>query len=133
MPRYNNVVMNLPGSQIADIIVGILRPFGLSAAELAVARSTAKRVFNNHMYNNLRRLVYPAVRRRLPVRTGRLKSSFRMLRHGDNAIFSAIWYGQQRIIRPRPRVTVRGAIVDEFVLRANPVIGQALQAALDAT
>ena len=132
MPRYNHIVLNLPGAQIAEIIVGILRPFGLSAIELAAARITAKRVFNNHMFRNLRRLVFPAVQRRLPVRTGRLKRSFRMLRHGDNAVFTVIWYGQQRIIRPRPRVTVRGAIVDEFVLRAQPVIGQALQAALDA-
>ena len=132
MPRYNNTVMNLPGAQIADIVVGILRPFGLSAIELAAARSTAKRVFNNHMYNNLRRLVFPAVQRRLPVRTGRLKRSFRMLRQGDNAVFITVWYGQQRIIRPRPRVTVRGAVVDEFVRRAQPIIGNALQAALDA-
>ena len=132
MPRYNNVVMNLPGAQIAEIIVGILRPFGYSTAELLAARLTAKRVFNDHMYRNMRRLVFPAVRRRLPVRTGRLKRSFRMLRHGDNAIFTVIWYGQQKIIRPRPRVTTRGAVVDEFILRAQPVIGNALQAALDA-
>ena len=133
MPRFHNVVMNLPGAQIATIIVGILRPFGYSAAELLAARSRAKVVFNNHMYNNLRRLVFPAVQRRLPVRTGRLKRSFRMMRHRDTAVFSHVFYGGQRIIRPRPRVTVRGAIVHEFVLRANPVIGQAIQAALDAT
>ena len=38
-----------------------------------------------------------------------------MMRHRDNAIFTHIFYGGQRIIRPRPRVTVRGAIVEEFV------------------
>ena len=71
MPRYHNVVLNLPGDSIGDIVVQILRPFGLSAAELLAKRAIAKRVFNNHMYNNLRRLVFPAVRRRLPVRTGK--------------------------------------------------------------
>ena len=133
MPRFHNVVLNLPGDSIGDIVVQILRPFGLSAAELLAKRAIAKRVFNNHMYNNLRRLVFPAVRRRLPVRTGRLQRSFRMMRHRDNAIFTHIFYGGQRIIRPRPRVTVRGAIVEEFARRGNPVVGAAIQAALDAT
>ena len=114
-------------------MVSILRPLGFSTIELAAARRTASRVFNDRFYRNLRRLVFPAVQRRLPVRTGRLKRSFRLLRLGNNAVFTVIWYGQQRVVRPIPRKTVRGVIVEELIRRANPVIGQALQDALDAT
>ena len=89
-------------------------------------------MFNDRLYINLRRLVYPAVRRRLPVKTGRLKRSFRMTRQGDNAVFSVVFYGLQRVVRPRPRVTVRHVIVEEFVRRGSPVINGALQAALNA-
>ena len=133
MPRYSSIVMNLPGKDIGAIVVSILRPLGFSAIELEAARRTAIRVFNNRLYINMRQLVYPAVRKRLPVRTGRLRRSFRMMRAGDNAVFKAIWYGQQRIIRPRPRQSVQAVIVEEFARRGNPVIGQAIQAALDAT
>ena len=40
MPRYNNIVLNLPGDQIGHIVVSILRPLGFSAIELAVAQRT---------------------------------------------------------------------------------------------
>ena len=55
-----------------------------------------------------------------------------MTRRGDAAIFSVEFYGLQKVVRPRPRVTVRALIVEEFARRANPVIGNAIQAALDA-
>ena len=133
MARYHNIILNLPGKQIGTIVVGILRPFGLSAIELAAARRTATRVFNDRLYINLRQLVFPAVQRRLTVRSGRLKRSFRMLRQGpDTAVFKTVFYGQQRVVRPRPGVTVRVAIIEEFTRRGNPIIEQALQSALDA-
>ena len=130
--RERSIVLNLPGDEIGDVVVGILRPLGCSAIELARAKTTAKRVFNDRLYDNLRRLVVPAVQKRLPVRTGRLKRSFGMTRRGDAAIFSVEFYGLQKVVRPRPRVTVRALIVEEFARRANPVIGNAIQAALDA-
>lgn len=130
--RYHSIVLNLPGAAIGDIVVSILRPFGFTAAELALARSTAKRVFNDRLFINLRSYVFPAVQERLPVRTGRLKRSFRMMRRGDSAIFSTEFYGLQKIVRPTPRRTVRTVIVEELDRRADQVIGQAIQAALDA-
>ena len=59
MPRFHSIVLNLPGKDIGAIVVSILRPFGYSAIELAAARRTATRVFNNRLYANLRRLVLP--------------------------------------------------------------------------
>ena len=132
MPRSHSVVLNLPGQAIGDLVAGILRSFGFSASEQAAARITAKSTFNNSFYRNLRRLVFPAVQRRLPVRTGKLKRSFRMIRKGDNAIFTHVFYGGQKIVRPRPRQTVRGVIVEELIRRADPVVGRAIQDALDA-
>ena len=115
-----------------EIIVGILRHSAIRPPNFwrrEEPRSVCSTIICTTTFGGLST---PQSGRRLPVRTGRLKRSFRMLRQGDNAIFTVIWYGQQKVIRPRPRVTTRGAIVDEFILRANPVIGQALQAALDA-
>ena len=68
--RERSIVLNLPGDEIGDVVVGILRPLGCSAIELARAKTTAKRVFNDRLYDNLRRLVVPAVQKRLPVRPG---------------------------------------------------------------
>ena len=96
--RYHSIVLNLPGDQVGDFVVGLLRSFGCSAIELATAKTTAKRVFNNHLYAGLRRLVLPAVQKRLPVRTGRLKRSFSMKRRGDKAVFTVEFYGLQRVI-----------------------------------
>ena len=129
---YNRVVLTMPGKQIGDIVAGLVRGIGYSAIEVAAARRKARRVFNDSLYRNLRRLVFPAVQRRLAVRTGKLKRSFRMLRQGDDAVFVVVFYGQQRVVRPRPGVTVRGAIIEEFTRRGNPIIETALQSALDA-
>ena len=130
---YHNIVLTMPGKQIGDIVAGLLRSLGYSAGRVAAGRLSAKRAFNDSLYRNLRRLVFPAVQRRLTVRSGRLKRSFRMLRQGpDTIVFKVVFYGQQRIVRPRPGVTVRRAIIEEFTRRGNPIIEQALQAALDA-
>ena len=128
---YHEVVLNLPGDKIGDIVAGLLRSTGSSAIRVESARRTAKQVFNNRLYRGLRRLVYPAVQSRLPVRTGRLKQSFRMTRRGDNCLISFVFYGQQKLVRPR-RVTVRRAVIEEFARRGNAIIESALQAALDA-
>ena len=130
---YHNILLNLPGDQAGIIVAGLLRSLGYSAGRVAAGRLSAKRAFNDSLYRNLRRLVFPAVQRRLTVRSGRLKRSFRMLRQGpDTIVFKTVFYGQQRVVRPRPGVTVRRAIIEEFTRRGNPIIEQALQSALDA-
>ena len=128
---YNRVVLNLPGKAIGALVVGILRPLGYSAIRLSFARKTAQSVFNAVLYSGLRRLVFPAVQSRLPIRTRRLKRSFRMTRDGDNAVFTFVFYGQQKIIRPS-RITMRRAVIEEFSKRGNIIIEHALQRALDA-
>ncbi len=130
--RYSSISLNLPGDAVGDIVVGLLAAFGFSVVELARARTTAKRVFNDRLFINLRQYVFPAVQARLPIRTGRLKRSFRLHRRGNNAVFTTIFYGEQKVVRPRPRQTVRQVIVEELDRRAGAVVGQALQAALDA-
>ena len=130
---YHNILLNLPGDQAGIIVAGLLRSLGYSAGQVAAGRLSAKRAFNDRLYLNLRRLVFPAVQRRLTVRSGRLKRSFRMLRQGpDTAVFKTVFYGQQRIVRPRPGVTVRAAIIEEFTRRGSVIIESALQDALDA-
>ena len=115
---YHNIVLTMPGKQIGDIVAGLVRGIGYSAIEVTAARRKARRVFNDSLYRNLRRVVFPAVQRRLTVRSGRLKRSFRMLRQGpDTAVFKTVFYGQQKVVRPRPGVTVRGAIIEEFARR----------------
>ena len=132
MPGSNRIILNLPGDQVAVIATLILVELGYSASEIAAAKVRAKNVFNKLFYSGLRRLVFPAVNRRLAVRTGRLKRSFRLVRQRDNAVFGMVHYGQFRVTRPIPNVTVQRAIIQEFVKRGKPMIENALQAALDA-
>ena len=128
---YHNIILNLPGAGIGDIVAGLVRGIGTSPARVAATRRTAKNAFNDALYLGIRRQVFPAVKNRLTVRTGRLRRSFRMLRKGDAAIFVTVFYGQQRIVRPN-RVTLRRAIIEEFSRRGKPIIEKALQASLDA-
>ena len=77
MPRYHNVVMNLPGKDIGAIVVEHPSPTRLFGNRTGGGETDrAIRVFNNRLYINMRQLVYPAVRKRLPVQNGAAQAEF---------------------------------------------------------
>ena len=129
---YHTISLPLSGDRIGRIVAGLLRSAGCPPGRVAAARQIAKKVFNDQLFRGLRRLIFPAVQKRLPVRTGRMSRSFRLVRKGDVAVFQVVFYGQQRVVRPN-RVTVRRAVIEEFTRRGKPLIEQALQASLDAS
>lgn len=89
----SSVTLNLPGAPIAGVLVGLVRSFlPPDAARAAVQRGAV--AFNTAFYEGLRREVFPAVRRRLPIRTGRLRiRSWRVYRRGNVAVVEFIFYG----------------------------------------
>lgn len=121
-----SVRVNLPGAPMATLVIRpLLQSLGIfSAAEIAAKLVTFRKVFNDTLAADMRRLMVAPVVRALPVRTGRLRQSVRFLRQGDNVFFVAVFYGRWNRFYP--------AVVAAFAKRVPPLIERALQAGLDA-
>lgn len=135
------LAINTPGQQVGTIIRSILRSIpGLRPSEIEARVRSGVRAFDAVWFRELVTHLAPAVRERLPVRTGQLKGGFRVYRagtarSGDLLIFQFVWYGRYPIvrgIRGRGRASIIGLVNYEFARRIQGIFGRALQAALDA-
>ena len=75
----------------------------------------------------INRLVMPALRQRIPVRSGRLKKTLRLRRVGTTIELTSIFYGNFAVIGPGGR-TVRDIFLD-LVKRYEGAIREAVAAA----
>ena len=95
--------INLSGDKIANIFVGLVRGFdrafnvARSPGAYLLARSAGARVWNDGFARFWGQHVIPAVRGRIPVRSGRLKRTLRVKRTGPaSLIITMAFWGRFR-------------------------------------
>lgn len=123
----NVVRVTSNGNQVVDQLADLLIPF-YGASRVNATKPGALRLWNQELYDRSNRFVAPALDRILPVRTGKLKRSFKWVQARDQdgnlvGLFVSVLYGRYPVIRHRGREnTLKHAVVDAYNDRLDIVV-----------
>lgn len=135
-----SLIMPLPGEVIAALVVALFEDFSRSFGtpsnplKLRAARTAAAKAFNAKFVADIGKTIVPAIARRIPVRTGRLRTSFRMSLMGNNALrFDFRFYGRFAIVGSSGgKISVPDLVFEEIIRHAPLFLDRAGQAGIDA-